>query len=57
MQFCLLTDMTLDEYLESRTWRPASLEACPVQVKGRCTFARHGTYVRKKLHGEAHVAR
>ena len=57
MQFRLLTDMTLEKYVQSRAWRRASLETCPVHGTGRCTFARHGTYIRKTACGEAHVAR
>ena len=54
MQSRLLNGMTLRECVDSRAWRRASPEACPVHGKGRCSFARHGTYVRKTPCGEAH---
>lgn len=56
MQFRLLTEMTLQEDVESRARRRASLDACPVHRTGRCSFARHGTCVRRTACGEAHAS-
>ena len=46
MQIRFLTDLTEKAYVETRAWRLATLEACPRHGEGRCSFARHGTYVR-----------
>lgn len=37
---------TSSDYVTLQLWRNASLLHCPVHPKGRCGFARHGTYAR-----------
>lgn len=37
---------TSSDYVTLQLWRSASLSRCPLHPKGRCGFARHGTYAR-----------
>ena len=37
---------TSSDYVTLQLWRSASLLRCPLHPKGRCGFARHGTYAR-----------
>ncbi len=39
--------LTSERYVTEEAWRLASLDACPLHPRGRCGFARHGTYERK----------
>ena len=57
MQLRVVTGLTEREYVSGRAWQRASLAACPLHGQGCRGFSRHGTYVRKSAHGEAHVAR
>lgn len=40
--------LTSDDYVSREAWRDASLSRCPRHPRGRCSFARHGTYRRKR---------
>jgi hypothetical protein len=47
VQVRLETTLTFDEYVTSKGWERATLSACPLCAPGTCSFARHGTYMRK----------
>ena len=57
MQLRRVTGLTEAEYVSSRAWERASLRAYPLHGEKCCSFSRHGTYVRKSVHGEARIAR
>ena len=57
MQPRLVAGLTEAEYVSGRAWERASLGACPLHGRNCGSFSRHGTYVRKTEHGEAHIAR
>ena len=48
--------LTGEQYVKRRAWRDATLKRCPNHPRGGCSFARHGTYPRKRPRG-ARVAR
>ena len=50
------TGLTGEQYVIARAWRGAKLERCPNHPHGGCSFARHGTYMRKTPRG-ARIAR
>ena len=39
--------LSAEEYVRTKAWRDASLDACPNHPNGGCSFAGHGTYGRK----------
>jgi len=41
-----LSSLTSEAYVAESAWQKASLPHCPRHPKGRCGFARHGTYPR-----------
>ena len=41
------TGLTSAEYVTRELWRLATLPHCPLHLRQRCGFARHGTYARK----------
>ena len=43
--------LTGEQYVKAEAWRAARLERCPNHPRGGCSFARHGTYVRKTPRG------
>jgi hypothetical protein len=43
----LATKLSFEEYVTSRAWKQASLNACPFCAPGSCRFHRLGTYLRK----------
>lgn len=47
MQIRYPIDLTVDEYIEQKSWERAKLDHCPFHPNGGCGFARHGTYSRK----------
>lgn len=51
MQLRHPTRLTAEQYIAARAWRGAQLERCPNHPHGGCSFARHGTYLRKSPHG------
>ena len=56
MQLRLETTLTFEEYVTSRGWEQATLEACPLCEPGTCHLQGLGTY-RRKVPMEAFVAR
>ena len=46
MQLRFACELAGGEYVSQRAWQKASLLRCPLHPKGRCGFARHGTYTR-----------
>jgi hypothetical protein len=46
LQLRFKTGLSSEHYVTQQTWRNASLPCCPLHPKGRCGFARHGTYAR-----------
>jgi hypothetical protein len=51
MQIRFATDLSADEYVRQQAWKDAALDNCPLHGKGRCGFARHGTYSRQTPEG------
>lgn len=56
VQLRFASGLTGEQYVTQEAWRLASLAACPLHPRGRCGFARHGTYERKRPAG-ARIAR
>jgi transposase-like protein len=46
VQLRFKTSLTSKEYVSRKAWRAATLERCPIHTHGKCSFSRHGTYVR-----------
>jgi hypothetical protein len=46
VQLRFKTSLTSEEYINQKAWRNATLACCPLHPNGRCSFVRHGTYVR-----------
>ena len=51
MQLRYETGLTGEQYVRAQAWRDATLERCPNHPHGGCSFARHGTYARKRPRG------
>jgi hypothetical protein len=47
MQIRYPVEITLEEYIEQRSWEQAQLPCCPFHPAGECGLAKHGTYPRK----------
>jgi hypothetical protein len=47
VQLRLESRLTFEEYVTSRAWEKATLEACPLCAPETCHFQRLGTYMRK----------
>ena len=47
MQLRYATDLSIEEYVQTRAWEQVRLDSCPFHPHGGCGFARHGTYLRK----------
>ncbi len=46
VQLRFKTSLTSKEYVTREAWRDATLACCPIHTDGKCSFSRHGTYVR-----------
>lgn len=51
MQLRYASELTGEQYVRAQAWRDATLERCPNHPHGGCSFARHGTYARKRPRG------
>jgi hypothetical protein len=51
VQLRFASGLTGEQYVTQEGWRLASLAACPLHPRGRCGFARHGSYERKRPAG------
>ena len=51
MQIRYPTGLTGEQYVTAQEWRSAQLARCPNHPHDTCSFARHGTYVRKTPRG------
>ena len=52
MQLRYQTGLTGEQYVTAKAWRDARLDRCPNHPEpGSCSFARHGTYRRRKPTG------
>ena len=51
MQIRYPTGLTGEQYVAAQLWRSAKLEQCPNHPHSACSFARHGTYMRKMPRG------
>ena len=51
MQLRYQTGLTGEQYVSAEAWRAATLAPCPNHPDGGCSFARHGTYERRKPAG------
>ena len=51
MQLRYESGHTGEQYVKAQAWRAARLERCPNHPRGGCSFARHGTYARKRPRG------
>ncbi len=51
MQLRFQTLHTGEQYVSAEGWREARLDRCPNHPRGGCSFARHGTYARKRPAG------
>jgi hypothetical protein len=47
MQLRYATGLSIEEYVRTRAWEKARLDACPFHPNGGCGFSRHGCYLRK----------
>lgn len=47
MQLRYATDLSIEDYVQSRAWELVRLDSCPFHPRGGCGFARHGAYLRK----------
>ncbi len=53
----MLSTLTNEDYVATKAWRSASLEACPVHGGGCRSLVRHGTYSRYTPWGPAKIVR
>ena len=47
MQIRYPIDLTVEEYIEQKSWEQAELDHCPFHPDGSCSYTKHGTYPRK----------
>lgn len=47
MQLRFKTELTFEQYATGQGWERATLPTCPFHLEGGCSFAGHGTYMRK----------
>ncbi len=46
-----------EDCVTTQAWREAKLDCCPAHPDGGCSFARHGSYLRKTRRGDARIPR
>lgn len=47
MQLRYVTDLSIEEYIQTRAWERVQLDSCPFHPTGECRISRHGYYLRK----------
>ena len=47
MQIRYPIDLTVEEYIEQKSWEQVELDHCPFHPNGSCGYTKHGTYPRK----------